>query len=52
MNNNIWDLSGLFPSNAEQENKGIGAQFDRLLQNLELTSSQKESKNSDFSGNF
>lgn len=41
MSNNPWDLFGSQFPNAS-DNKGIGAQFDRFLANIELTPTQKE----------
>lgn len=40
MSNNPWGLLG--QTLLGEDNKGIGAQFDRFLRNLELTSTQKE----------
>lgn len=39
MSSSPWDL---FDATATSDNKGIGAQFDRFLRNIELTSAQVE----------
>jgi tRNA nucleotidyltransferase (CCA-adding enzyme) len=42
MSSSPWNFSGLLSPDLNNDNKGIGAQFDRLLRNLELTSTQVE----------